>query len=186
MFTGRVGEGSESEVVLGEMVTGNYFDVMGVQAALGRTFLPDEDATLETHPVVVLSDDFWRSRHGGDPGFVGSEIRLNGRPYTVVGITPAAFRGRIAPGIGTDFWVPFSMYPHLTPGKMTQGDLTITGRLRDGTAPGQAVAAVETVATRYDQRLTADNPDRRATFRLSRSLSSSVRPASTSQWSSIL
>ena len=115
---------------------------------MGRTFLPEEDATLETHPVVVPSDDFWRSRHGGDPEFVGSEIRLNGRPYTVVGIAPPAFRGRIAPDIGTDFWVPYSMYSHLNPGKVTQGDLMITGRLRSGIAPGQAIAAVETVATR--------------------------------------
>ena len=166
LFTGRIGEGSESEIVLGEMVTGNYFDVMGVQAAIGRTFLPEEDTTLETHPVVVLSDDFWRSRHGADAGLVGNEIRLNGRPYTVVGIAPPAFRGRIAPGVGTDFWVPFSTYPHLSPDKMTSGDLTITGRLRDGIAPGQAIAAVETVATRYDQERQAENPDRRTTFRL--------------------
>jgi hypothetical protein len=110
---------------------------MGVQAERGRTFLPEEDQTLETHPVIVLSDDSWRSRHGGDPGTVGSEIRVNGRPYTVIGIAPPAFRGRIAPGVGSDFWVPYNMYPHLNPGKMTQGDLTITGRLRDGGGPAR-------------------------------------------------
>jgi predicted permease len=167
MFPGRIEDAEgQSELVLGEMVAGNYFDVMGVQAALGRTFAPEEDATLETHPVVVVSDDYWRTRHGADPGLVGREIRLNGRPYTVIGITPPEFRGRLAPGVGTDFWVPFSMYPHLSPGKMGSGDLTITGRVRDGVPTLRAVAAVETVAARYDERMNAENPDRRGRFRL--------------------
>lgn len=166
MYSGRFGTGSESELILGEMVTGNYFEVMGVQAAVGRTFLPEEDETLETHPVIVVSDDFWRTRHGSDPGLIGQEIRLNGRPYTVVGVAPGDFRGRLAPGVGTDFWVPFSMYPHLSPGKLNSGDLTITGRLRDGVAPGQGVAAVATVGTRYDEQLNLENPDRRGSFAL--------------------
>jgi predicted permease len=167
LFTGRIeGPDGQSELVLGEMVAGSYFDVMGVRAALGRTFAPEEDATLETHPVIVVSDDFWRTRHGADPGLVGSEIRLNGRPYTVIGVTPPEFRGRLAPGVGTDFWVPFSMYPHLNPGKMGNGDLTITGRVREGVPTPQAIAAVETVAARYDERLNAENPERRGRFRL--------------------
>ncbi len=167
IFSGRIeGPDGEAELILGEMVAGNYFDVMGVQAALGRMFLPEEDATEGTHPAVVLADDYWRSRHGADPGIVGGEIRLNGRPYTVIGVSPPEFRGRLAPGIGTDFWVPYRMYPHLLPGKMSSGDLTITGRVRDGIEPGQAIAAVETVAARFDERLNADNPDRRGQFRL--------------------
>jgi hypothetical protein len=136
IMTGRVGEASESEVLLGEMVTGNYFDVMGVQAGTGRTFLPEEDATLETHPVVVLSDDYWRSRHGSDPGLVGNEIRLNGRPYTVVGIAPAAFRGRITPGVGTDFWGPFIYWPFQQAG--ANDSFYITAR---GTMPPEELAA---------------------------------------------
>ena len=167
VFIGRIdGADGESELVLGEMVTGNYFDVMGVRASLGRTFLPEEDATEGTHPVIVVSDDFWRGRHGADPGLLGDEIRLNGRPYVVVGISPPEFRGRLAPGVGTDFWVPFSMYPHLNPGKMTQGDLTISGRVREGVAAEQAIAAVGTVGTRRDQELNSANPDRRGQFAL--------------------
>ena len=167
MFTGRIeGADARSELVLGEMVTGNYFDVMGVRAAQGRFFLPEEDATEGTHPVIVVSDDFWRTRHGADPDLVGGEIRLNGRPYVVLGISPPEFRGRLVPGIGTDFWVPFSMYPHLNPGKMTAGDLTITGRVREGVVPEQAIAAVKTVATRRDEEFNAANPDRRGTFAL--------------------
>jgi putative ABC transport system permease protein len=167
LFTGRIESADgAAELVLGEMVSGNYFDVMGVQASRGRTFLPEEDATLETHPVVVLSDDFWRTHYASDESLVGSQIRLNGRPYTVIGIAPERFRGRIAPGIGTDFWVPFSMYPHLNPYKMTSGDLTITGRLRDGVPPSRAITAIQTLGARRDAELNALNPERRGRFAL--------------------
>lgn len=167
VFTGRMeGAGGEVELVLGEMVSGNYFDVMRVPAALGRTFLPEEDATLGTHPVVVLGNDYWSSRFASDPSMVGREVRLNGRPYTVVGVAPAEFRGRLAPGLGTDFWVPFSMYPHLVPSKPGNGDLTISGRVRDGIAPGVAIAAVETLATREDERRRQEIEGYRGRFRL--------------------
>lgn len=167
IFTARIDDAQrEPEVVLGEMVTGNYFDVMGVRAAQGRTFLPEEDATPGTHPVVVLSDRYWRTRFGADPALVGGEIRMNGRPYTVIGIAPAAFKGRIAPGLGSDFWVPIRMYPHLDPNKMGAGDLTISGRLRAGVPPQRAIAAVATLAARRDEELRRADPDRRGTFRL--------------------
>ena len=92
IFVGRFeGDGGVSETVLGEMVTGSYFDVMGVQAALGRTFLPEEDLTPGTHPVVVISDALWRTRYGGDPGIVGGEVRLHG--------SPLHGRGRDTPGV---------------------------------------------------------------------------------------
>ncbi len=152
------------EMVLGEMVTGNYFEVMGVPAARGRTFSPEEDATPGTHPVLVLSDRYWRARYDADPGVVGGEVRINGRPYTVIGVAPGTFKGRIAPGVGSDFWVPMSMYPHLSPTQPNQGNLLISGRLRDGVTAAQAEAAVNTVATRYNEERLAENPDRQ--FRL--------------------
>lgn len=167
IFSGRIeSPEGETELVLGEFVTGNYFDVMRVTPALGRTFLPEEDATEGTHPVVVLGYHYWESRYASDPSIVGGEIRLNGRPYTVVGVAPSTFRGRIAPGIGTDFWVPVSMYTHLDPIKYRRGDFTISGRVAPGVTGAQAVAAVETVGARYDQELQAQNPDRRSRFRL--------------------
>lgn len=151
IFVSRFGgDGGISETILGEMVTGSYFDVMGVQAALGRTFLPEEDATPGTHPVLVISDALWRTRYGADPGLVGREVRLNGRPYTVVGVVPPEFRGRIAPGIGTKFWVPLRMYPHLVPSKMTNGDLTISARLAPNRTPGEGLAVIETIESRIN------------------------------------
>lgn len=167
IFAGRLDSPTgETELVLGEMVTGNYFDVMRVAPALGRGFLPEEDLTEGTHPVVVLGYHYWQSRHAGDPSIVGSEIRLNGRPYTVVGVAPASFRGRIAPGVGTDFWVPVSMYTHLDSFKLNRGDFTISARVAAGVPTPQAIAAVETLAARRDQELQAANPDRRSRFRL--------------------
>lgn len=161
-YVGNVDTGGESELVMGEMVTGNYFDVMGVGAERGRTFLPEEDATPGTHPVVVLSDRYWRGRLGADPSTVGSQIRLNGRPYTVVGIAPASFKGRLAPGIGTDFWVPMSMWTHLTPDQKGQGNFMITGRMKSGVTKPQAEAAVDAVAARYND----EHPDSRRKMQL--------------------
>ena len=151
-----------SELVMGEMVKGNYFTVHGIEAQLGRTFLPEEDATPGTHPVVVISDRYWRTRHDRDPDMIGSEIRLNGRPYTVVGIAPEEFKGRVAPGLGTDFWVPLSMYPHLAPNQMGNGNLLVTGRLRPGVTPEQATAQVDAVAARFNEA----RPESRSTLEL--------------------
>jgi predicted permease len=167
LLTARLeGSSGETEMVLGEMVSGTYFDVMRVDAALGRTLAPDDDADDGARPVVVLGHHYWESRYGADPSIVGSEIRMNGRPYTVVGVAPDTFKGRLAPGIGTDFWVPLQTYPHLNPSKLNNGDFTISARVRDGVTPGQALAAVQTLAAREDSERQARNPDRRSRFQL--------------------
>jgi len=164
MYMGNIERDGEAELVMGEMVTGNYFDVMGVPAERGRTFLPEEDATDGTHPVVVLADRFWHSHYGADPNLVGGQIRLNGRPYTVVGIAPPSYKGRIAPGIGTDFWVPWSMYTHLTPGSSKgTGNFMITGRMRPGIPAARATPAVDAIAARYND----EHPESRSKLRLS-------------------
>ncbi len=156
----QVTESADGEFILGEMVTGNYFDVLGVSAGRGRTFLPEEDATPGTHPVVVISHRFWQRSFGGASDVVGSEFRLNGRPYTVIGIAPEEFKGRIAPGIGSDFWVPIRMYPHLAPTQMTNGNLFFVGRLAPGVSTAQATAALDAVAARYNE----SRPESRSTF----------------------
>jgi len=162
LYTANIEREGAAELVLGEIVKGNYFDVMGVRAARGRTFLPEEDATPGTHPVVVLSHRYWQSRFGGDASVVGRELRLNGRPYTVVGVAPDTFRGRISPGIGTDFWVPLQMYPHLSPDKFQNGDFSITGRLRAGVTTARANEELLAVAERYNEA----RPESRSQLRL--------------------
>jgi MacB-like periplasmic core domain len=85
--------------VFGEIVSGNYFDALGVHAALGRTFAPDEDRTPNTNPVVVVSHNFWQRRFGGDPSAVGRAVTLNGHPFTVIGVAPDGFPSRISTSI---------------------------------------------------------------------------------------
>ena len=95
-------------MVTGELVSGNYFDVLGAHPVLGRAFLPEEDRTPGTHPVVVLDHDFWQSQLGGDPELVGKTIRLNNQRYTVVGVAPPGFRGTNAP-FASAVWLPVMM-----------------------------------------------------------------------------
>ena len=141
------GSGAEPERIDGLVVTGNYFAVLGVRPQLGRTFLPEEDATPLTHAVVVLSDVLWRQRFGGDSAIVGRGIILNGKSYTVVGVAPPGFGG-IDLGPQGQVFVPMAMLDHLQPengGLLTDwnaGWLRAVGRLRPGVELEQARAAV--------------------------------------------
>lgn len=90
------GGGERAEVVWGELVSGNYFDVMGVKPMLGRGFLPEEDRTPNSHPVVVLGHTLWQRRFDADEGIVGRTVYLNGLPFTVVGVMPESFLGSVS------------------------------------------------------------------------------------------
>ena len=123
----------QSTIVYANLVSGNYFDVLGVRPALGRFFVEDEDRTPRTHPVVVVSHAFWSSRLNSSPGAIGSQVLVNGQSFTLIGVAPPAFRG-IYTGIQTDAWAPLMMQPVLRP----RSDLTkaswlwMSGRLAPG------------------------------------------------------
>src|SRR3954470_17482506 len=85
--------GGQAERVNGELVSGNYFDVLGVRAHIGRTFTPDDDRNPGGHPVAVLSHAYWMRRFAGDRSIVNRTIALNGLPMTIVGVTPPGFAG---------------------------------------------------------------------------------------------
>jgi len=123
--------GGGSESIMGEIVTANYFDVLGARTALGRTFLPEEDRIPGTHPVVILSHGSWQRRLGGDPGVIGKTLKLSGLDYTVVGVAPADFTGPM-PGLEPEFWVPTMMVEQLsvTGVQARTGTGTPTGRTR--------------------------------------------------------
>ena len=108
--------GEAGERVFGMLVSANYFEVLGLNAAQGRTFLPEEDEGPDEHPVVVLSHDFWWARMGGDPHLLGSVVYVNRQPYTVVGILPEGFRGHMAIG-NPDVYVPLMQHPSLNEGR---------------------------------------------------------------------
>ena len=97
------------EPIQGTIVSGNFFDVLQARPAVGRFFLAEEDRTPRTHPVVVLSDAFWRERFAGDPAIVGQRIVLNGSSFTVVGVAAAEFRGPFV--VSSDIWVPVMAAP---------------------------------------------------------------------------
>jgi hypothetical protein len=88
-----IGLGMHGERVFGEMVTGNYFDVLGVRASLGRTLLPSDDLSPGRHPVVVISDGLWKRVFTSDPAIVGKTIQVNAYPMTIVGVAEPGFHG---------------------------------------------------------------------------------------------
>ncbi len=154
------GNNVRSEVVLGDMVSGNYFDVLGIQPSLGRPFLPEEDRTPGTHPVVILSNSFWRTRFNSDPTLVGQTIVLNNLRFTVVGIAPAGFDGETPP-MKVSLWIPVMMTPAMrsAPGPARQDPLGnrqdenfgAIGRLKHGVSLIQAQAALETINRQLEQ-----------------------------------
>src|SRR5207344_2583725 len=128
----------------GEMVSGDYFNVLGVTPALGRGFLPDEDKVPGASLVTVLGYNFWQQRLGGDPQVVGRTITLDGHAFTVVGVAPRGFKGVNAiaqPAL----WVPFMTHPQVATGFLKEAIdsrraliFDIAGRLKPGVTLTQA------------------------------------------------
>jgi predicted permease len=110
----KMGGAEDVEQVWGEMVSGNYFEVLGVKAIRGRTFLPEEDQTPSTHPVAVISHGLWQRRFGSNPDVIGQTITLNNQPLTVIGIAPPQYTGMIR-GWAMEVWVPVMMAPQMKP-----------------------------------------------------------------------
>jgi predicted permease len=108
-----VGKEDHAERVWGELVSGNFFAVLGVQPEAGRLFLPAEYGdTPGAFPIAVISDRYWRSHYGADPGIIGKTIRINQHELTVVGVAAPAFHGSI-PVTAFDLWVPYMQQPVL-------------------------------------------------------------------------
>ncbi len=113
--TPSVGVELDTEVVGGELVSGNYFPLLGIHPAAGRLFTANDDLHVNAHPVAVLSYAWWQSRFAGNPNTIGRTIRVNGFPMTVVGIAQPGFDG-IEPGLPAQIFVPISMAPAVRPG----------------------------------------------------------------------
>jgi len=106
----RVDLEDETVRVMGEGVSQTLFPMLGVEAIVGRTFLPEEDEVPGTHPVAMLGYGFWQRAYGGNPEIVGKDVRIGGLPYTIVGVTPEGFRGLSGVGLTAEVFVPLSMY----------------------------------------------------------------------------
>jgi predicted permease len=158
--------GQYAGAVQGEVVSGNYFEMLGVRAAQGRVITPDEDRTPNAHPVAVISDRLWRTRFNADPQTPGRLTYLNGKPFTIIGILPASFTGTVFAN-ETEFWAPLMMEAQLgdvglrpivtacradstgrevcDPPRET-GDFRVLGRLKPDVTPEAASAQLTAIA----------------------------------------
>ena len=142
----------------GIIATENYFDLLGVQAAKGRTFHTSDNQGPGSDPFIVLGDRFWRRRFASDPNVVGKTVEINEHPFTVIGVAPRGFNGTIV-GIEADFFVPMMMQPQALPGESLEERnptfVHIMGRLKPGVTGAQAQADLATIAG----RLAREYPD---------------------------
>ena len=156
--TGGVDAWIEGRRLEGPLVTGNFFHVLGVSAAHGRTLTPSDDEP-GLPPVIVLSHQAWSQHFASDPGVVNSTVRVNGTSFHIVGVTPEHFRG-LEVVAAPDFWAPLSMLTQFRPsreGGESFGGLQIVGRLKPGLSHGQALAQLHV----WDSRQAAERPGER-------------------------
>ena len=149
----------QNERVWGYLVSGNYFDVLGVKPVQGRTFLPEEDKTPLSHPVVVLSYDSWQRRFGGDPNLIGRDVLINNRQFRVIGVAPQPFKGTEVV-YTPEMWLPAAMMEWAEPGATWLNDRGSknffgVGRLKPGIDSQQAEASLNLLG----QQLGKEYPD---------------------------
>lgn len=164
--------GERTELLYGEIVSGDYFSMLGIPLVLGRSFVPEEDRAPGSHPVVLLGQDLWQRRFGADRRVLGKTLRLNGIPFTVVGVVARQYRGAF-PGLAADLWVPMMMQGAIN---LSSSGLTdraqrwffVKGRLKPGVSLAQAQAEMNVLAGRLAREYPATNKDKRLTLVRSR------------------
>jgi len=159
-LTGR----GDPQLLMGQLVSGNYFSALGVNPVVGRGFLPEEDATPGAWPVAVLSYSLWRQQFGGDPQVTSRTISLNGRAFQIVGVAPPDFHG-LNELFAADVWVPLMMYPHIFPNVPAVNQrrflgFSVAGRLKPGVSFPQAEAAMRSIAAELEREYPRDNAGR--------------------------
>jgi predicted permease len=171
---GAMNLGERSRLTLGEIVTGNYFRVLGVGAARGRTLLP-EDASPSAPRVAMISYRYWQRELGGNPEIVGQTLKLRGNPYTIVGVAPSGFNG-MTPALAPDLWVttaaamevePVGMHdvvpsPNGTTRLERRGErwMFMKGRLKPGATAQTAAANLQVLMARLASEYPATDKDR--------------------------
>lgn len=147
-----LGDGPEAESITGLLVTGNYFEVLGVEPAAGRLLQPEDDLRPGEHPVVVLSHGLWTRRFGGDPSVVGTTVSIGAAPYDVVGVAPLGFTGAESIGSPPELFVPTMQHPGyfgvLPFDQWGTSWIEVVSRLEDGVELPAARAEMEVMAAR--------------------------------------
>lgn len=161
----------ENFLVWGYEATGNYFQTLGIKPRLGRFLTPADDGAPGAHPLIVISDRYWHSRFAADPNVLGRVVKLNGYPFTIIGVAPPEFTGTELI-LACDFWVPMSMELQIEPGNdwyhsRNASNIWAMGRLKRGISLAQAEANLNQIAAQLARRYPKDvNPNAR--FDLSR------------------
>src|SRR5712664_2423157 len=149
VFPATIAEHGQTERGSGELVSGNYFDVLGVRPAVGRLFMAEDDRVPSAQPVVVLSHAYWTHRFGGDPGVLNQSLLVNNTELTIVGVAQAGFTG-IQVGQSADIFVPLMMKAQMTPERngLAEWDnywLAILARRKPGLSMAQTEAGINAV-----------------------------------------
>ncbi|MBX3174972.1 MAG: ABC transporter permease [Gemmatimonadaceae bacterium] len=145
----------EPQRIFGQVVSADFFTVMGVTPAQGRFFVPAEDEGRGAHPVLVLSDQGWKGSFGGDPNIVGKQVLVNGLNYDVIGIAPPEFVGPMAM-VAPAFWVPLMQLDQIQPAPFSRLDMrgnnfmNVVARLKPGVTEEQALARLKAVNTELE------------------------------------
>jgi predicted permease len=149
------GADDQDERIWAELVSDNYFALLGVRPALGRFFTPEESTRPGASAVAMISYAFWQTRFGGSPAVLGKTLRLNELAFTIVGVAPEKFKGSIV-GLGFDLWVPLTMVRELVPATKDLTDrgkrpLLLLADLKPGITPKQAGAELDAIFQRLDR-----------------------------------
>jgi len=160
-LTGR----GDPQLLMGQLVSGNYFSALGVNPVVGRGFLPEEDAAPGAYPVAVLSHGLWTRQFGRDPQITSRTISLNGRPFQIVGVAPPGFQG-LNELFAADVWVPMMMYQQIYPNAVVVTQrrflgFAVVGRLKPGVSVPQAESAMQSIAAELEREYPKDNAGRR-------------------------
>ena len=143
----RLSPGNTSRNLYGYAVTGNYFEMLGVQPQIGRFIQSADDHGLNSAPYIVLTDALWRSAFSADPGVVGTVVRLNKDPFTVIGVASPGFGTEKFTGFRPDYYIP--IWNHLDRDRLedrTTPTLVVMGRLKSGVTPRQAAENLSAIA----------------------------------------
>ncbi len=146
---GTAGSGGDLEIMKAQLVSGTYFEVLGVKPELGRLFTDADDQVLGGHPLAVISYKWWTARFDRDPAILGKSLTLAGTVYTVIGVAPPSFFGTTV-GDAPDLWIPLQMHDLINRGPHKIGDkfyrsLDIIARLKPGVSVAKANANVNVV-----------------------------------------
>jgi predicted permease len=163
--------GAEPRRVAGQLVSANYFDVLGLRPAAGRFFFPGEDTKPSGNNVAVISYSFWVNKLGGSPAAIGRTLEFNATPYTVIGVAPRGFKGVFTFSPSDEIWIPNSMYPQALTGFIrewfNQRRALLAqsfARLKPGVTLGQADASLKTIALHLESEYPKDNIGRSVTL----------------------